>query len=915
MPALTQTFQAFAGGAVDGDNTNPDTVTWLRMLNGNNLGHSRHIYQYFKFRGSANSLGSNMDFLPGQVTKVEMRCYFGATWHQNGRATNPAQTFFLVPASETSTHPYGMWQTYYGIAASAQPLPNLMANWPTYPTNEGWSHEEGDEWFVLDDGTDLRSAFASNPNWDTGTGDAYNEGAIHLPIVYKMSVAGETGAADGGYFIDIMNYDGSVPVELRISYEADLDLTYNTGKSISSGSAPKTMGLYPHAIARWHGDAPELTSGSPCVPMITAGSGDLPPTNLIGTANPQGTDWFSWQNLPAPFNLHPADVCVRLSSTVPPAGGNGRPRNNYSIWCENYSGKNGFFSYKDPVWRTSRTNALGTYSGRFQMKSGNLPALNDPNPIAIQALKDGVAVWTAHYRTYSYEIVGNITNTHQLHIWNNIDNVWSGYTATRYLTDWHQWEFQCSNQAEDGNTLRIRFYNEVNDRSAPNEEWAIPVSDVTADEFVFGLATTVSPTAHTYYNDIEIFDDYWCGGIWQDESRYGELYSFEDWAEFEYDGTDWKPIDFVGEVTQVSPLVVDTNYDFDPQRDYEGEIWPFDSDTSGVNPLWTLTSDNYSNQGSGLHRINIYTPTASPPPGGWPIFVWLHGGFFISGDEWEIPTGLVSELVKRGYAVASIQVVLSTLEPVINRASGSGSQAYPAWNVNGNTARHPTQILDYKLAVAWLQEAAQKSTYNLNGDVIVGGHSAGGYPAMMAMLTKDVTDDGTGLSYRLQDHTVDYGYPNIPDPEIKGCYVWSAPTDFEKLRDYDPTWPDLPFSNTGQGLMETTIQLYFGLNFGEQPSSAELLGSTTTYHALYAPIDNLQPIGYSGGETDYLVPAINRLGGEGQMGDTEVMYGARGRSTYYHTIIQKEVQHYQSVWRRDPQHLEAFLNFVKAVNA
>ena len=810
MPAFTQTFKAFFGGSNNGTNNGLDTASTLpRQLNGNNLGHSRHGFQYFKFRGSANSLGSNMDFDPSQVTKVEFRCYFANTWHQNGRATNIAQSIFLVPGSESSTHPYGMWQTYYGVAANAQPLPNILPNWPT---PDGYTHTEGEEWFVLDDGTDLRSAFASNPNWDTGTGDGYNEGAVHIPVVLKMSIAGETGAADNAYFIDVANYNNATfEAELRITYEAQPDLLVSNGTSVSGQSSLESVNLrgLPEAAARWHGDKPELLDVyRPVVPYQTAGSGDLPPTLISGQVeNPLGQGWLAWTLF---AGAAPTQCRARMSTNIGPGT---HPNGANSLYMENYNACRGYWHWDCDYYRPSgTTRPLNTASGVFSVLHTAPPASGDGEPMGVEAYKDGVLIWSIMYRAYAdsgfpnyypysmqvtlRQYVGGFTGT--------------PFTTTRYVNGtWDRWEFQVSNDAPAGEQLKARLYRGTN--TTPSEELQLACDDVTFDELKFGATKYgfVGGVGSTYHCDIEVWDDYYLNGKWKDPSRMGELYDGDHWDLFEFDGvSQFTELDYAGVVTQESPLIVDeTNLDQFDLADFYAERWAYEG-VDDTSPLaYNQYELNYSNQGSALHGMTLYTPKGTPPQQGWDTILWLHGGFFISGSRGEINKGFVMDLINRGYAVATIDIILSSFEPVRSFVDPTSStEPYPAWNPNIASARHPTQILDFKLAATWLQDPTQKSTYNLSGNIIASGHSAGGYPAAAAMITKGLTADDVGVDYTLAGNNVTYGYPNIPDPEFLGAYVTAAPADLKRLVDNDQTvTAGLPYGGLGRYILTVTM--------------------------------------------------------------------------------------------------------------
>lgn len=909
MPTFTQTFQSDYGWEVQGNGYGVLTGVGIRIRRGNNdTTHVLHVGNRFILRGPANNNGTQINFTPDQITKVEVRFGPYTVWHMNGAAYAPPETLFLVPISTDSTHAHSLWQTYYGSAANAA----LMS---THETNYSLDNTQYSPWYEIDDGTDLRSAFASNPNWDTGTTDSPSDGAVYAEVLKIASWGTYPGGVGGGTFWDMYSHTGARPMEMRITYESqpDLILTNSISYSGQNSNAVVNLSGLPEQFGRWHGDKPEILTKAGLFPLQTAGSGDLPVTRLNGTANPNGYDWAVWGNVGGPG---PNEVRARLfeSFTYPPptSGTMGRPAGNYNIHMENYNAATGYFCYDTSTWRT-KDGPLSTASGRFSIRHDSLPASGDQNPIAVRAFRNGVQVWEFSYRTYFYELLGNIYHSHKVHIENNVDNIITPWSNTRYLLDWHTWEFQVTNDLPNGN-IKVRLYAENNPGGAtpPNEEWSVDCTDVTFDELQWGLPHTslASATADNYVNDIDLWDDYYLGGFWKDESNYGVRYEFKPWEEFEFDGTDWNPIDFVGQVTSTSPLTLDTNYDLDPLRDFEGQRWPYDSDDNLGNHIWTKYPYQSYGWGGSRHGMDIYVPNTPTPPGGRRVFLYLHGGFFVSGTEAAIPQGLIAELILQEYVVCSLQVMLSSTEPVINRVSGTGSQAYPGYDYNGNanTARHPTQILDYKMAVAWLQETAQKQTYGLSGEVIAGGHSAGGYPALMAMLTKDVTNDGSNLSYRLQDSP--WGHPSVPDPDILGCYVWSPPVDFESIRDFDPTARlNLQYGNTGQYTMETTIQLYWGINFGQQPTQAQLDGSSPAYHIANSPLANVKPVAYSGGATDYLVPAVDMQGFEvGQATKLEDAYAARGIPERFSKVLQAETQHYQTPYRFDVIHLLEFLN-------
>jgi len=107
-------------------------------------------------------------------------------------------------------------------------------------------------------------------------------------------------------------------------------------------------------------------------------------------------------------------------------------------------------------------------------------------------------------------------------------------------------------------------------------------------------------------------------------------------------------------------------------------------------------------------KLDIYTPTSAPPPGGWPLVVFFHGGSWNTGARADYRF-VASALAARG--------VLTLV---------ADYRLYPE-------VRYPEFLNDSAQALAWgLTEAA-----HLGGNpkrVFVMGHSAGAYNAAMLAL-------------------------------------------------------------------------------------------------------------------------------------------------------------------------------------
>lgn len=110
----------------------------------------------------------------------------------------------------------------------------------------------------------------------------------------------------------------------------------------------------------------------------------------------------------------------------------------------------------------------------------------------------------------------------------------------------------------------------------------------------------------------------------------------------------------------------------------------------------------------GDHRLllDLHLPPATAPRKAG-LVVWIHGGAWRSGSKADMPLGLV---VRKGYAVASVDYRLSTVAPF------------------------PAQVHDLKAAVRFLRAA--RKAYGYDADrIAVAGSSAGGHLAALVGVT------------------------------------------------------------------------------------------------------------------------------------------------------------------------------------
>lgn len=141
--------------------------------------------------------------------------------------------------------------------------------------------------------------------------------------------------------------------------------------------------------------------------------------------------------------------------------------------------------------------------------------------------------------------------------------------------------------------------------------------------------------------------------------------------------------------------------------------------------------------------LDLYRPQTKTPT---PLVIWIHGGGWKSGSK--IGGGpAVAQLLKRGYAVASIEYRLS------------GEAVFPA------------AIEDCKAAVSFLRLYAEK--YNLDPNRFgVWGSSAGGHLVSLLGTTNDVEDFDTHAVTRKASSSV------------QAVCNWFGPSDFLRMNDF-----------------------------------------------------------------------------------------------------------------------------------
>jgi acetyl esterase/lipase len=131
----------------------------------------------------------------------------------------------------------------------------------------------------------------------------------------------------------------------------------------------------------------------------------------------------------------------------------------------------------------------------------------------------------------------------------------------------------------------------------------------------------------------------------------------------------------------------------------------------------------YENVAGRQETLNLYLPRGTPPAGGWPVLVAIHGGGWrrFSKDEYGPKVALM--FVPEGIAVVAMNYTLST----------PGS---PSW---------PSNFLDVRNAVRWARLNAGEFGLNPNEFAAI-GESAGGHLAALLGTNPDgpITSGGGG---------------------------------------------------------------------------------------------------------------------------------------------------------------------------
>lgn len=112
--------------------------------------------------------------------------------------------------------------------------------------------------------------------------------------------------------------------------------------------------------------------------------------------------------------------------------------------------------------------------------------------------------------------------------------------------------------------------------------------------------------------------------------------------------------------------------------------------------------------------LNLWRPEGRPPPGGWPVLVWVHGG------GWTQNSALQPQW--RGHRLATKGLIVITVE---YRLGVFGHFFHPDWEAEGDWQGPSLALTDVKSALRWVQDHIAAFEGN-PAKVTLAGSSAGG---------------------------------------------------------------------------------------------------------------------------------------------------------------------------------------------
>lgn len=232
-------------------------------------------------------------------------------------------------------------------------------------------------------------------------------------------------------------------------------------------------------------------------------------------------------------------------------------------------------------------------------------------------------------------------------------------------------------------------------------------------------------------------------------------------------------------------------------------------------------------------NLNLWRPAGTPPPGGWPVMVFMHGGAFLLGaGNWMVYDG--ASLARNGVAVVTINYRLNVL-------GFYASEAQRAENPDG--AAGNWGMWDQVASLAWLRDNAAAFGANPNS-VTIFGESAGGFsvcallasPAAEGLFHRAIMESGGCLVNNL-DESLAFGKQTLARSDCAD----DPRGEMACLRESDPD--DLNFLVS---MWKGTAPTVDGVFLREQPLSALRSGRAARVPLLIGSNrDELRPLALS----------------------------------------------------------------------
>ncbi len=660
-------------------------------------------------------------------------------------------------------------------------------------------------WHQTDDFAGALQALVNDPDWNSDSQYVM----VHMFSDHRIS-AGSTGGV--GYLGGITWASGQSGVvgegnapgtqiffkdhttndyapRLLIDYTSTSLKAMSTG-SVSSGAVRLRPAL---CLGRLMGERVEMNAGGAITPKMSAGAHDLPFTGMQAF---NSSDLIGWNGGNAPGS--------RIKWGSPRPGRSDGRRLLLEDWIVGDNNIKAPKIWWDVNGYQDEYTSVKTYSMRFYYKN-KLGAFPDVFPAFAKFMHNGVEKFRIEHKEVILDLIDiNNSTYNEVGIrWSGGHSPWTTYKFVEPSGD-NFYRFELQVDASTNPKVRLRGY--WNDSTVPLDTVEANPPDVEIDQIIIGDFHTGTVLYSMDLADIEIWSDYNLNRQFPDDinNTVGTPYKPKPWAWFEYDGEEIINLEDLGPVASISPsgnsVVLADPPGALTLEDYNIAVWP--GDTSA----YTL-HQNLSYGPGFWRRLDLYVPRGTPPPGGWPVIIYTHGGFWIAGNKGLINKDFVTHCCLRGYAVASCDYVKSGLY------LAALNQSYPTWNPSEATGRYPTFTLNFKEAAHWLKTRSSvatggNGTYNLNANKLIAtGHSAGGYNAASAVASRGLTNDGSGRNLTLAGNVSTYGCPNVPDPVFLGGYIFAGPVSLDDLQATDPTVPDWPYLNN-DGIMKVTARMF-----------------------------------------------------------------------------------------------------------